>query len=114
MRRLVENFGSMFWLFMDAMWMLDCKTVAILLIPFVMAGGISMFWTHRKSILDTLVNSATCGWIGMNVCWMLGDFYKGVPVLDFMKMVCFIAGLISVLIIAAVDFRYLKNFKRFK
>lgn len=99
---------------MDAMWMFECKVVAIALVPFVLASGWSMFWTHKRNASDTLVNIATNSWIIMNVSWMLSDFYKHAPLLPQMKMIFFSIGLVAVLILACTDYQYLKKFKRFK
>ena len=88
-----ENIHILFWLIKDSCWMLELKSLAVVMvIPTIIVSFFILFFTRKTP--DFYTNLAVFFWICANSLWMLTDFfyqnqYKTLTIIPFaLGIVC--------------------------
>jgi hypothetical protein len=72
---LLESTGSIAWFAMDAGWMLNLRTLCLVLaVPTVCLNVLAIRFTPRRTA-SVLVAAAMAAWACMNTLWMTNDFH---------------------------------------
>ncbi len=75
---LWETTGSVLWFSMDACWMLEANTLALVLIaPTLLANLATLRYVPARR--DRLVTWAMLCWLAMNIAWMAGEILTVEP-----------------------------------
>lgn len=93
--RMFENVHILLWLIKDLCWVMDFKTVGVIMILPTVSVAVYITWLLRKSLSELLHNLAVVCWISANSIWMYGEFYLRDGTRPI-AAVCFIIGLLLV------------------
>jgi hypothetical protein len=102
--RKYENIHIPLWLLKDTCWMMEWKTMGVIMIVPTIFVAALLAWRTRKDE-EFFVNLAILCWIMANAFWMCCEFFDYLQYKDFAG-IGFIAGAIS---ISAFYFKRLKN-----
>jgi hypothetical protein len=102
--RKYENIHIPLWLLKDTCWMMEWKTIGVIMIVPTIFVAALLAWRTRKDE-EFFVNLAILCWIMANAFWMCCEFFDYLQYKDFAG-IGFIAGAIS---ISAFYYRRFKN-----
>ena len=91
--RVFENIHIPLWLIKDTCWMMEWKTLGIIMIiPTVLVA----FWIAIRTYGEKLfyINLAICFWISANSFWMCCEFFGRVDLKNY-AAIPFVLGMIS-------------------
>lgn len=100
--RKIENSHIILWLIKDTFWVMDLKTLGMIMIVPTVAVALYLCFISRNNAKEFYHSLAVCFWIAANGSWMIGEFYFN----DGMRPLAlcfFILGLLS------ISFYYIKN-----
>lgn len=114
-----DTVGSVLWFFMDASWMLELDTLAmVMIIPTSLVNLYSFRYT-RRTLPAFAITGAMNSWLAMNICWMIQDL-RGIPALLSVSKLLFMLGALLIVMSAlasrnALEFvGVLRRFSRFR
>lgn len=80
-----ETTGSVLWFSMDACWMLEAGTLAlVLIVPTLLSNLATLRYTSARH--EKLVTWAMLCWLAMNIAWMTGEILGLGPLLLVAKV----------------------------
>ena len=116
MKEKLEFWNSIFWFFMDAMWMFsNVKLSLILTVPTVITGILTVFCTKKPTTI--LVDLSMVFWMIMNIFWLIGEEFNKPELILYAKC-SFFSG-IFLLFVVSMKFEdgyqvLVKSFRRYK
>jgi hypothetical protein len=93
--RKFENLHIAMWLVKDTCWVMDLHVAGMIMIAPTLSLAFFITWMFRKSVSETVHNSAVCLWIMANSIWMTGEFFYEDTLRPFATCF-FIAGLMVI------------------
>lgn len=101
--RKYENIHIPLWLLKDTCWMMEWKTLGVLMIiPTIFVAALLAWRTRDED--EFFVNLAILAWISANAFWMCCEFFDYLQYKDF-AAIGFVAGAIS------ISVYYIRRFK---
>lgn len=92
--RQYENIHIPLWLLKDSCWMMEWKTLGVIMIvPTILVAALLAWRTRHED--DFFVNFAILTWIMANAYWMCCEFFNYVQYKDFAG-IGFVIGAISI------------------
>lgn len=91
--RKFENLHIACWLIKDTCWVMDLRTLGVVMIFPTLFIAFYITYKFRKQVSELFHNLAVCLWIIANTTWMLGEFFFNDAFRPY-STVFFIAGLL--------------------
>jgi len=92
--RKYENIHIPLWLLKDSCWMMEWKTMGVIMIVPTIFVAILLAWRTRHED-EFFVNLAILAWISANAFWMCCEFFDYLQYKDF-AAIGFVIGAISI------------------
>lgn len=73
--RKFENLHVACWLLKDTCWLLDMKTIGIIMVVPTVFLAFYITYRFRSNQTEFYHNLAVCSWIMANTVWMTGEFF---------------------------------------
>ena len=73
--RKFENLHVVCWLLKDTCWLLDMKTIGIIMVVPTVFLAFYITYRFRSNPTEFYHNLAVCSWIMANSVWMTGEFF---------------------------------------
>ena len=73
--RKFENLHVACWLLKDTCWVLDMKTIGIIMVVPTVFLAFYITYRFRSNLTEFYHNLAVCSWIVANSIWMTGEFF---------------------------------------
>ena len=73
--RKFENLHVACWLLKDTCWLLDMKTIGIIMVVPTVFLAFYITYRFRSNPTEFYHNLAVCSWIMANSVWMTGEFF---------------------------------------
>lgn len=73
--RKFENLHVACWLLKDTCWLLDMKTIGIIMVVPTVLLAFYITYRFRSNSTEFYHNLAVCSWIMANSVWMTGEFF---------------------------------------
>lgn len=93
--RRLENFHIFLWLLKDMCWVMNFKTVGVVMILPTFGLAAYLTWHARVDFKEFLFNTAVLFWISANGIWMIGEFFYN-DGLRPQALVLFCLGILSI------------------
>lgn len=71
----LENFHVLLWLIKDACWMLNFKTMGLLMVVPTLSFAFYFVLKSSKDLFQRISSMAVFCWITANAWWMVSEFY---------------------------------------
>ena len=105
--RQFENIHIPLWLLKDSCWMMQWKTLGVVMIFPTIFVALMLAWRTRHEE-EFFVNLAILAWISANAFWMCCEFFDYLQYKDF-AAIGFIIGAISISVFYLQRFKNRKN-----
>lgn len=90
----LDTLNSLSWFFMDAFWMLDFTSTALVLGPVVLGSGLLLVSLDRRPA-HLAINLAIVSWISMNILWVYSEHVGDETYRGYSRL-CFFAGMVLI------------------
>lgn len=94
--RKFENLHIACWLIKDTCWLMDIRTLGIIMIFPTLFLAFYITYKFRQPLSELYHNLAVCFWIMANTIWMIGEFFFDDTLRPY-SIVFFLAGLLVIL-----------------
>ncbi len=91
----LENFHVLLWLIKDACWMLNLKTVGLIMVAPTLSFALYFVIKSSKDFFQRISSMAVFCWISANAWWMLSEFFF--EDLKHFALIPFISGFVLML-----------------
>ncbi|SDL95306.1 hypothetical protein SAMN05421813_10438 [Daejeonella rubra] len=105
--RKFENLHIACWLIKDTCWVMDIRTLGIIMIFPTLFLAFYITYKFRQLLSELYHNLAVCFWIMANTIWMIGEFFFDDTLRPY-SIVFFLAGLLVILYYYLFVYRKLK------
>jgi len=106
--RKFENLHIACWLIKDTCWVMDIRSLGIIMIFPTLFLAFYITYKFRKLLAELYHNLAVCLWIMANTIWMIGEFFFDDTLRPY-SIVFFIAGLLLIFYFYLFVYKKLKN-----
>lgn len=106
--RKFENLHIACWLIKDTCWVMDIRSLGIIMIFPTLFLAFYITYRFRKLLSELYHNLAVCLWIMANTIWMIGEFFFDDTLRPY-AIVFFIAGLFLILYYYVFVYKKLKS-----
>jgi hypothetical protein len=93
--RKFENLHIAFWLVKDTCWVMDIRTMGIVMIFPTLFLAFYITYRFRTQLAELYHNLAVCLWIMANTIWMIGEFFFDDTLRPY-AIIFFLAGILVI------------------
>ncbi|SKB28966.1 hypothetical protein [Daejeonella lutea] len=102
--RKFENLHITCWLLKDTCWVMDLKTLGLIMIVPTLCLALYITYRFRAVPAEFYHNIAVCSWIMANTIWMIGEFFYDDSFRPY-AIVFFLLGLL----VLAIYYLFVRN-----